>query len=138
MKLVINDIFCLDYYISMYERDKKNLNRAVDSFSAYMLCHHTLDICVRRHVGHYGNMASGDQIKDGRSHGSMHVKKNITRLFFYWAVKVRNLRVTLYDVTGELKIKHGSAHHIIHEVLQYQKQNKKSFRQVGTEATDMK
>jgi transposase len=32
-----------------------------------------------------------------------------------------NRRVTIDEVAGELKISHGSAHHIIHDVLQYHK-----------------
>jgi transposase len=32
-----------------------------------------------------------------------------------------NRRVTIDEVAGELKISHGLAHHIIHDVLQYHK-----------------
>lgn len=50
----------------------KILNQVVDICSTDMLCSPTLDTCMQRHVGHFRNMMSIDQIQDGRSYGSMY------------------------------------------------------------------
>ena len=37
------------------------------------------------------------------------------------AIVLENRRVTLNDIAACLKISHGSAHHIVHDVLQFHK-----------------
>lgn len=59
-----------------------------------MLCHPSQDVSVQKHVNHFGNMMSANQIQDGSSIESMHERGTSDTNTEKKRMKRENWRVT--------------------------------------------
>lgn len=60
----------------------RNIHRVIGSCSSDMSCHPSWGVCVRKHVGYFGKMASADRIKDDHSLIRMHERRTARNYSF--------------------------------------------------------
>lgn len=62
-----------------------------------MLYYPSLDVSMRRYVGHFGTAMSADQIKDGPFLCKRAQDKNSAQLFVSWTVRVKYLQIFISE-----------------------------------------